>query len=131
MLEGTQIFTSSSIVDIELAGADGADDCASCYAQLVFDGPVQIDGATLKITLVDGYTPRGGERYTLFVFDAPLGGGFGEVLLPKLFGGLQWDTSALATLGELRVSTVPLPGALWGFVPGIGLLAMRRRAGKA
>lgn len=127
VLEGTQAFTASSSIDMDIAGADGPGDCASCYAQLVFDGPVTVDGATLSVNLVDGYTPRGGERYTLFVFNAPLLGGFGDLLLPKLTDGLQWDTSALMTLGELRVTAVPLPAALWSFVPALGILACRRR----
>lgn len=128
VLEGKQVFTSTSVIDMDLAGTTGPGDCASCYAQLVFDGLVEIEGATLKVNLIDDYAPRGGERYTLFVFNAPLSGGFGNVLLPKLLGGLQWDTSALMTLGELRVSAVPLPGAVWGFLPAMALLATRRRA---
>jgi hypothetical protein len=64
---------------------------------------------TLAISLIDGYTPFGGEAFDILGW-GNLTGTFDTLQLPALPGSLSWDTSRLYTTGVLAVVAPVLLG---------------------
>jgi hypothetical protein len=88
---------------------------------------------TLTVSLINGYSPTTGTTFNL-INAGSYGGVFAVVNLPGLAPGLAWDSSALASAGNLSVtgSAVPEPGTYALLAGGAGLaaaLVRRRRKG--
>ncbi len=87
-------------------------------------------GGTLRLLLLDGFTPEAGQSFDLF--DAStMTGTFSTLDLPTLMTGLAWDTSGLYTSGTLAIaaaSAIPEPTTYAAIFGGVALLlAVRRR----
>jgi hypothetical protein len=65
-------------------------------------GSLQLNGPTLEVALVNGFTPAAGDTFRILSF-AAASGSFGAVALPALAQGLTWNTDALYTQGTIRV----------------------------
>ena len=121
----------NGLLALDLAGAQAG----SGFDQLQFDGSVLFDaGATLSLSLQQGFAPQAGQRFQLFHYAQAPDGQFAALSLPTLATGLAWDTADLYAGGTLSVSGVPEPAttALW--LAGASLLlgrARRRAVGKA
>jgi hypothetical protein len=90
---------ATGALQIELASA-------SSYDKLNFpDGGAFLEGGTLDVTLLGGYSPAAGTAFDLMNW-SPFGsitGTFSTLDLPDLPGTLDWDTSQLYSAGILRV----------------------------
>lgn len=64
--------------------------------------------STLRLTLLDGFTPEAGQSFDLIDWTSSFTSNFGTLDLPALSGGLTWDSSALYTTGTLVVA-IPEP----------------------
>ncbi len=87
-------------------------------------------GGTLRLLLLDGFTPEAGQSFDLF--DAStMTGAFSTLDLPTLMTGLEWDTSGLYTAGTLAITTasaIPEPSTYAAIFGSVALvLAVRRR----
>jgi hypothetical protein len=103
-------FGSSATLAMELGGAD-----TQQYDQVTLDGTVVLAG-NLEVQLINSFVPQVGDTFSLFdlVPSVDLQGGFTDILLPGLAGGL-WDASGLLTSGNLLViSPGPDPCGLGG-----------------
>jgi MYXO-CTERM domain-containing protein len=131
--QGNVIFEGTATLEIEIGGPTACTqfDRYSVALSLTLNGP------TLNVLLINGFVPTAGQRFNVLDWGT-LSGTFGAVNLPALPTGLQWDTAALYTTGELVVNgpaagpndaEVPLP--IWAVgLLGAGLatgLARRRR----
>ena len=94
-------------LEIELASA-------TSYDKLNFPGGgAFLEGGTLDVTLLDGYSPSFGTSFDLMDWHqfGSITGAFATLNLPDLPGTLDWDTSQLYSAGVLRViSTGGLAG---------------------
>ena len=86
------------VLQIELAGTDAESE----HAVLKVTGVLDL-GGTLKVTLTDGFVPRGGDTFTVLEFGNN-GQSSPELDLPGLSSGLEWDTGGLLSDGVLRVT---------------------------
>lgn len=101
------------------------------HDRITFTGLLTLDaGAQLEVVLIDGFVPQEGQVFDLFAFQAGVAGTFDSLRLPMLTNGWVWDTTALHTAGDLRVSAaVPEPGTWLSLAGGLLLLVARRRWG--
>lgn len=101
-------------------------------------GPAQFDsllvdhslvlGGTLQIVELGGWTPQAGEVFKLFDADRISGAfSFVDTTDAPLADGLQWDLSALYTLGQIGVTAVPEPAGWLMGLAGCAWIAWRRR----
>jgi hypothetical protein len=99
------------------------------HDRIAFTGSLLLDsGAVLVVTLLDGFVPQLGQVFDLFEFAQAPRGLFEALDLPPLDAGLRWDSSALYTLGDLRVAAVPEPASALLLALGVVALHLRRRA---
>jgi len=107
-------------LQIELGGlARGTE-----YDVLAASGVVTMQGgSTLGVTLINGYVPQGGEEFDIMDFGG-VSGGFTNVSLPVLGGGLSWDTSDLYAGGTIVVA--PEPATVAMVAMGVVAMAVRR-----
>jgi autotransporter-associated beta strand protein len=80
----------------------------SLFDQLTVAGNLAA-GGTLALLLNPGFVPAEGTAFHVLDF-AAFSGGFAELELPELGGGLGWDDTDLASAGMLSVVAVGLPG---------------------
>jgi len=116
------LVMNAGLIEIELGGLLRGD----LYDAIVVTGLLEV-GGTLDVLLYDdGSGPFAPQLENTFdILDwGSLTGQFGQLNLPTLAAGLDWDTSALYTTGDLRV--VPEPATLSLLALG-GLAALRRR----
>jgi hypothetical protein len=93
-------MTSGGVLDFELA--------QSTYDRILTSGNMAFAG-TLNVALLGGFMPTAGSIFNLFDWGTTAGA-FTAVNLPTLTGGLNWDISQLYSAGELRITSVSLPG---------------------
>jgi len=86
-------------------------------------GTAELAG-TLEVALLDGFQPTAGDTFDILNV-VTFVGGFDDLTLPALSGGLVWDDAALYAEGRLAV--VPEPCSLALLLVGSLLLAGRRR----
>jgi hypothetical protein len=125
---GDLTLTSGNLALMELGGTIRG----TGYDALNIGGTFTADG-TLTVSLINGYSPTTGTMFNLFSAGS-YKGTFATVTLPGLTPGLSWDSSALASAGNLSVtgSAVPEPGTYALLAGGAGLavaLVRRRRKG--
>ena len=111
-------LTDTSTLEFLLASA-------SEYSRLVSSGIVTINsGATLTLTLDDGYVPANSTTFDL-IDATSISGTFGTTNLPTLGVGQSWNTDNLYTSGEVTV--IPEPTTLLLLGAGlVGVLARRK-----
>lgn len=90
----------ASTLEMELGGSTAG----SSYDQLSIMGGLTLSG-TLKVTLINGFTPSAGQYFQLF--DGSTSGSFSSLQLPSLPSGLFWHTSQLYSDGLLSVGLMP------------------------
>ena len=95
-------------------------------------GSFEFQGSPLRVTLLGDFEPTLGAEFEIFRFESfamiPVSGGFGDVILAELEGGLSLDVSTLLSDGFIRV--VPEPGSAALLLGGAGLLLRRRGTGR-
>lgn len=112
------------ILEIEIGGRTRGDE----YDVLDVEGAVALAGE-LEVVLIDSFSPVDGDVFDILDWGS-IDGTFSPLDLPDL-DGLDWDTSALYTAGELRVvesegeAPIPEPAGL-GLV-GLAMLAVRKK----
>jgi len=105
---------------IELGGLAAGTD----YDVLDISGNALL-GGTLDVSLIGGFNPTLGDSFDILLANA-VSGGFSNVILPTLAGGLHFDV--IYDTNKVTVSAVPLPPAIWLFASSLlGLLALSRR----
>jgi hypothetical protein len=124
--EGDVEFGPSSQLVMELGGpALGTE-----FDHLHVGGFMSL-GGTLEVELWGGFEPSLGQSFDLF--DAgSVSGQFSAIELPKLGGGLAWDTSHLYSSGTIHVTAIPEPsmaGLLGVGFAGILLAILRKNVG--
>lgn len=130
---GTNFIFNSSL-DLQIGGLlPGAE-----HDQIHATGFVLIDGE-LNLSLINSWTPSLDDVYTLILANqivGPAGGPpeFTNVNYPPLVPDLQFVLEFMLDASEpqalvLRVTAapVPLPGAIWLFLPALLSVASRRR----
>ncbi|MDP6637397.1 MAG: PEP-CTERM sorting domain-containing protein [Phycisphaerae bacterium] len=90
-------FGSGTILNMELAGT-GLGQCD----EIIFVGDAAL-GATLQVSLIDGFTPGIGDTFDILDFGELNGTEFDAIELPELAGRRAWDTSGLYSDGEISV----------------------------
>lgn len=97
---------------LELGGV-----AAELHDQLLATGDVQL-GGTLEIVLLNGFTPRLGDKFTLISTGGALNGSFGNFLAPRV-PGIKWEVTQTAT--ELVLTAVTVNGNIDDFRENYGL----------
>ena len=128
---GNVVFQASSTLNIELIGTTRC----SGYDSYTVGQTLTLQGATLNVTLGNGFVPAAGQSFQILSWTT-LKGTFGTLNLPALNAGLVWNTDALYTTGTLSVNGAAVPAGsatdgplpLWSFaVLGAGFLGIARR----
>ena len=123
-IEGNYTQSTEGLLLIELGGTDAGVD----HDVLKVGGVADLAGE-LEVTLIDGFQPELGDSFAILDFEG-LSGGFEQITLPSLAGGLAWNASQLNASGSLSVALVPEPCSCLlltaGFV-GIALVTRDRR----
>ncbi len=86
-LTGDLTLTAASIIEIEIGGLLAG----SQHDVLSVAGTAALDGA-LQATLVDEYSPKSGDLFSVLTASA-LDGEFADLLLPILHPGLHWNAA--------------------------------------
>jgi len=100
---------AAASLDIEIGGTTAGTE----HDVLDVVGTLDLGSATLNVTLIDAYSPAGGETFDILDWGT-LSNTFGTVNLPTLDSGLSWDDSALYTDGTLSVSSAVMLGDVNG-----------------
>jgi hypothetical protein len=98
---GNVTYASTASLDMELGGTTRG----TQYDAIVSTGNLKF-GGSLLVSLLNGFAPAVGNSFDLFDWST-LSGTFANIQLPKLAGGLTWNTSQLYTTGTLSVGGVP------------------------
>lgn len=114
-------FADGSRLIIEIASL-------SDFDRLVLTQSLTIDsGATLELSLLDGFNPMLGDEFDVIDFNDSTGM-FGTITAPTLSNGLVWDFSGFQGTGTIRISAVPEPSCVSILLlTGVGVLTRRRR----
>jgi hypothetical protein len=96
---GNLAFDSANTLIMELGGTAPG----SGHDQIQASGLLAL-GGTLKVELINGFTPTSGQSFNLFDW-ASVAGTFSSLSLPAL-SGLAWNTSQLYTNGILSIINV-------------------------
>jgi len=88
---------ASAVLEIEIGGPTPGTD----HDQLAVTGPAEL-GGTLRITLVDGFTPQENDRFQIIASSSPTTGAFDTLELPS---GLAAYVEVSATGAELVIGT--------------------------
>ena len=119
-IEGDYHQSTGGKLRIELGGLTVGQD----YDMLDVGGEVLLEGGTLEVLLLDGFTPSAGDLFDILDFGS-LSGSFDAIDLPA---GIAWDTSQLLTGGTLSVAAVPEPASLILLgIAGLVMLCHRER----
>ena len=97
---GSVACAPGSQMVFDVGGADNTD-------AVTATGSVSLDGATLVVTLINEFTPQGGESFGLIDTLGGIFGGFSSLDLPALAPGLSWELS----YGETAVVLSVIGGA--------------------
>jgi hypothetical protein len=125
-VEGDLTMGANSPLLMELGGTTPG----TQHDKLVVEGTLTLAGGPLQVVWSGGFQAGAGDRFDLLDWGA-LEGSFGAINLPTLDSGLLWDTAALYTLGEVRITAVPEPAAgtlMLAGMAALGWLARRRGA---
>ncbi len=127
---GSVVYTTNNVLEMEIGGLNAG----SQYDKIIHTGQATA-GGTLKVVLINGFTPQAGNVFDIFDWNAGVVGSFSVFDLPTLGGGLGWDTSNVHTTGNLLVSIVPEASAAL-FIGAAAALALlgalwRRRRSRA
>jgi hypothetical protein len=114
---------SNSILEMEIAGLNPGTE----HDKLIDSGNLMLNG-TLKLVLLNGFSPNVGDQFDLFDWNTLVGSFLTIDLSQAVLGtGLYWDMGQLYTNGVLSVSAVPEPAGVaifWGLL----YLVPRRRS---
>ncbi len=127
---GNVVCEAGSAVEIQIGGPTAGTD----HDQLLGNRTLVINGGTLVVNWVDGFSPPVDEptSFQIFAFATGIAGTFAAYDLPPLPAAyMQWDTSALYTLGVITAA-IPEPGTIVLGFAGLlaGLQRRRRRASR-
>lgn len=128
--EGNLTFTASAVLVTEIGGYTPCSEHDRIEAGLT----LTIQGAQLRVVLLDPFVPVAGDRFEVLRFGTLAGSGFSAVDVSQavLPAALEWDTSELMVSGELVVSAVPqresVPVPAWALALLGVLLAWMSRA---
>jgi T5SS/PEP-CTERM-associated repeat protein len=124
-------FGATSNLIMEIAGTDPL---LPEFDQFIFLQNLTLQGGALTVDLIGlnpgdpNYMPLAGDSFQFLEVYGNWTGTFGTLNLPKLAGGLHWNTSQLYSHGTLSVSAIPEPGAgLMLLAVLMGLMVNRRR----
>ncbi|MCF3649356.1 autotransporter-associated beta strand repeat-containing protein [Opitutaceae bacterium LMO-CP1] len=125
-IDGDFTLDSASIINLELGGLDRG----TTYDAFDVTGALNL-GGTLNVSFINDFTPSESVTFNLFSSSTSIGGTFAAVNLPIVSGG-TWNTTALATSGQLTftASAVPEPAnfaILFGLVALVFTATRRRR----
>ncbi|MGI9308280.1 MAG: hypothetical protein ACR2P6_03390, partial [Gammaproteobacteria bacterium] len=89
--------------------------------------------------LLDGFMPEIGDQFEFLTAGMIIDTEFSQLILPELAVGMEWlvgynvpkgyenvSYNVMLTVGA--TSVVPIPGAVWLFASGLGLLGWFRRS---
>ena len=128
---GNVVFQASSTLNIELIGTTRC----SGYDSYTVGQTLTLQGATLNVTLGNGFVPAAGQSFQILSWKT-LSGTFGTLNLPPLGAGSAWNTGALYTTGTISVTGPVVTGGAatdgplppWSFVAlGAGFLGIAQR----
>lgn len=130
-VDGDLTLEASSTLAIDIGGAalEGID-----YDVLNVTGNAAIDGGTLDVSLVGGFSPQLGDAFDILDFGTSSGAGFAAFNLPALDPGLDWNTDDLLTAGILSVisngglGAVPEPASCLLLAMGMAAVAAASRS---
>ncbi len=117
--QGNVVLNATATLTIEIA------DVAPCtgYDRVTVQQSLTINGATLRLVLLDAYRPPPGASFDILDWGS-IEGDFGRIDLDGagLPDGLAWDTSRLLVDGTVAVTGLPAPTPVP--VPGWALAAL-------
>ena len=94
-VQGNYVQQSGSTLAIELGGLMEGEQ----YDVLNVTGGITLNGGTLNVTLVNGFSPALNNSFDILDFASMAGGGFTTLNLPG--GAASWNTSQLLTTGMI------------------------------
>lgn len=118
-VDGDLTLTDTSITVIEIAGTTPG--IATGYDVINVTGILTL-GGTLQIELLDGFIPDVADVFNFFNAPTTLAQ-FDDFIFPVFEG----NTLAFDGTGQLIVSAVPVPPAIWLFISALALVARGRR----
>jgi len=107
-------------LSIDIAGS-----AASDFDRIVASGDILL-GGILDVSLLSGFEPIVGSSFDILL-GSSVAGSFSSTLFP-VFDGRTFDIVLGAEFFRLTVSAIPIPAAVYLFVPGCLLLFTRRRS---
>lgn len=102
---GNITFSLTATYEVEIGGSQP---CTQ-HDQISVGGTLTINGATLRLSLIDGFVPGYGDSFDVMDWGA-LSGSFGAIdhTLAPLSHPLTWDVSQLHATGEIRVGVLAI-----------------------
>ncbi len=121
--EGDAVFGAGSTLQIEIAGEVLGDE----YDHYDVKGSLQL-GGILEIVFLDNFMAEAGDSFDILDWGT-LDGIFSDIDTSHaiLSAGLKWNFDSLYNTGIISVQAVPLPGAVWFMLSGLGFLVFRAR----
>lgn len=121
--DGSLAFGSGNVLTMEIAAPLRGTE----YDALVVNDTLTF-GGTLKLAILNGFTPQLGQTFDLFDWESA-SGTFSNFDLPNLDPALFWDMSELYTNGEITIAAVPEPsmGVLLAGAMALGATFCRTR----